>query len=277
MAPAAGRESGGRKDREVRRLRHFLPDRRAGAARRRLPDAFNPDQWMEPKEQRRVDDFIVFAHVRRDARRSRTPAGRPRPSEEEIDDRRDDRLRHRRPRTASPTPPITLHERGPRRHLAVLHSRPPDQSGLGLRLDPLRPQGAQPRGGDRLLDRRACDRRRGAADRARRRRRHGGRRRRSRRSCRLALAGFCACRALSTDFNDEPDAGLAALGQGPRRLRDGRGRRRPGARGTRARQGARRARSMPRSSATACRATPITSPRPPPDGDGAFRCDEHAR
>ena len=25
------------------------------------PDAFNPDEWMEPKEQRKVDDFIVFA------------------------------------------------------------------------------------------------------------------------------------------------------------------------------------------------------------------------
>jgi len=25
------------------------------------PDAFNPDDWMEPKEQRRVDDFIVYA------------------------------------------------------------------------------------------------------------------------------------------------------------------------------------------------------------------------
>ena len=24
------------------------------------PDAFNPDDWMEPKEQRRVDDFIVY-------------------------------------------------------------------------------------------------------------------------------------------------------------------------------------------------------------------------
>jgi 3-oxoacyl-[acyl-carrier-protein] synthase II len=23
-------------------------------------DAFNPDDWMEPKEQRRVDDFIVY-------------------------------------------------------------------------------------------------------------------------------------------------------------------------------------------------------------------------
>jgi 3-oxoacyl-[acyl-carrier-protein] synthase II len=25
------------------------------------PDAFNPDEWLEPKEQRKVDDFIVFA------------------------------------------------------------------------------------------------------------------------------------------------------------------------------------------------------------------------
>ena len=25
------------------------------------PDAYNPDDWMEPKEQRRVDDFIVYA------------------------------------------------------------------------------------------------------------------------------------------------------------------------------------------------------------------------
>src|SRR3954451_13938370 len=24
-------------------------------------DTFNPDQWMEPKEQRKVDDFILFA------------------------------------------------------------------------------------------------------------------------------------------------------------------------------------------------------------------------
>ena len=22
---------------------------------------FNPDQWMEPKDQRKVDDFIIFA------------------------------------------------------------------------------------------------------------------------------------------------------------------------------------------------------------------------
>jgi 3-oxoacyl-[acyl-carrier-protein] synthase II len=25
---------------------------------------FNPDQWMEPKDQRKVDDFIIFRDVR---------------------------------------------------------------------------------------------------------------------------------------------------------------------------------------------------------------------
>ena len=54
-------ECGGGASRELRRLRPRLPDRRAGAARRPRPDAFNPDEWMEPKEQRKVDDFIVFA------------------------------------------------------------------------------------------------------------------------------------------------------------------------------------------------------------------------
>ncbi len=47
--------------------------------------------------------------------------------------------------------------------------------------------------------------------------------------CELGIAGFCASRALSTGFNDTPAA----------------------------------RRSMPRSPATACRAMPITSPPPP--------------
>jgi 3-oxoacyl-[acyl-carrier-protein] synthase II len=33
----------------------------AQVPRRAAPDAFNPDEWMEPKEQRKVDDFIVYA------------------------------------------------------------------------------------------------------------------------------------------------------------------------------------------------------------------------
>ena len=54
--------------------------------------------------------------------------------------------------------------------------------------------------------------------------------------CELGIAGFCASRALSTGFNDEPPRRLAAMGQGPRRLRDGRRRRRAGAGGIRARE-----------------------------------------
>ena len=57
---------------------------------------------------------------------------------------------------------------------------------------------------------------------------------------RIALAGFAACRALSTGFQRPAREGLASLRQGPRRLRHGRGRRRRRARGLRARQGARR-------------------------------------
>ena len=56
----------------------------------------------------------------------------------------------------------------------------------------------------------------------------------------LGIGGFCAARALSTR-NDDPAAAQPALGHRSRRLRAGRGRRRAGARGVRACQGARRA------------------------------------
>ena len=40
---------------------------------------FNPDQWMEPKDQRKVDDFIIFAMCRGapGARRCRLASRRP--------------------------------------------------------------------------------------------------------------------------------------------------------------------------------------------------------
>ena len=72
----------------------------------------------------------------------------------------------------------------------VLHSRRLDQSRVRLRLDRARPQGAEPCGRDRLLDRRACDRRRRAADRARRRRRDGGGRHRIAGQPASRIAGF---------------------------------------------------------------------------------------
>ena len=135
---------------------------------------------------------------------------------------------------------ITLQEKGPRRIVAVLHPVGADQPRLRPGLDPVRLQGPEPCGGHRLLDRRACDRRCGAADPARRCRRDGGRRRRGRdlpaRHRRLRRLP----RAVDRLQRRRPTARLAPLGQGPRRLRHGRGRRRRGARGIRARQGARR-------------------------------------
>ena len=55
----------------------------AGSARRRLDGTFNPDDWMEPKDQRKVDDFIVFGWRPR-RRRCRTPAGSPKTYEDQI-------------------------------------------------------------------------------------------------------------------------------------------------------------------------------------------------
>ena len=57
-------------------------------------------------------------------------------------------------------------------------------------------------------------------------------------------------------------AGVAPLGQGPRRLRHGRGRRVPSCSRSTSTPSAAGPRSTPRSRATACRATPTTSPRP---------------
>ena len=119
---------------------------------------YNPDQWMEPKEQRKVDEFIVYRDVRGDARRSSDAGWKPTTDEEQ---------------TATGVmigsgiggiegiaeTAITLKERGPRRvspffipgRLINLASR--------LCVDRARPEGAEPRGRHRLLDRRACHRR----------------------------------------------------------------------------------------------------------------------
>ena len=79
-----------------------------------------------------------------------------------------------------------------------------------------------------------------AHDPVRRCRRDDRRRRRVRGSSPTSVGGFCSMKAMSTR-NDDPTARLAPVGHGPRRLRAGRRRRHPGARGIRARQGARRA------------------------------------
>ena len=86
----------------------------------------------------------------------------------------------------------------------------------------------------------------------------------------LGAGRLRSAKALSTR-NDDPEARLAALRQGPRRLRDGRGRRDPDLRGARARQAARRARSTPRSRATARPTTRYHITAPKEDGGGPAR------
>ena len=93
--------------------------------------------------------------------------------------------------------------------------------------------------------------------------------------CRLGIAGFAAARALSTQVQRHAGEGVAPVGQGPRRLRHGRGRGHRRARGTRARQEARR-QDLRRG-----RRLRHVRRRPPHhrarrDGDGAFRCMQMA-
>ena len=221
---------------------------------------FNPDEWMEPKEQRKVDDFIVYAMAA--AKQAIDDAGwQPTDLEDQ---------------SATGVligsgigglggiyeASITLHERGPRRispffipgRLINLASgqvsiryglKGPNHSvvtacstgahaiGDAARLIALGDADVMVAGGaespvNRLVDRR-LRRLPGAVDRLQRPAR----------------------------------AGLAALRQGPRRLRHGRGRRRRRARGARARAGPRREDLRRGRSATASPATPTTSPRRP--------------
>ena len=58
--------------------------------------------------------------------------------------------------------------------------------------------------------------------------------------CRLGLAGFCASQGLEHQVQRRADQGVPSLGQGSRRLRDGRGRRRRGSRGVATREKTRR-------------------------------------
>ncbi len=121
----------------------------------------------------------------------------------------------------------------------VLHPRQHHQCGRRAGVDPSRPARTEHRAGHGLHDVDAFDRPGLPPDPVRRRRHHGGGRFRdgvhaARR--RQLLPGACAVPAQRRACAREP-----SVGQGPRRFRDGRRRRRRRPRGIRAREGTRRA------------------------------------
>jgi 3-oxoacyl-[acyl-carrier-protein] synthase II len=165
------------------------------------PDAFNPDEWMEPKEQRKVDDFIIFAAAAA-GQALKDADWAPKTYEDQVD-------------TgvligsgigglggiyeAS----VTLHEKGPRRispffipgrlinlaggHVSIVHGLKGPNHAVVTACS----TGAHAIGdAGRLIalgDAKVMVA--GGAESA---------------VNRLALAGFAACRALSTGFNDRP-------------------------------------------------------------------------
>ena len=119
---------------------------------------YNADQWMEPKEQRKVDDFIVYAMCA--TRQALDDAGW-KPTSHEDQNATGVMIGsgiggvEGIAETA-----IILKERGPRRVSPFFIPGRHHQPRLRLRLDRVRAQGPEPCGRHRLLDRRACHRRR---------------------------------------------------------------------------------------------------------------------
>ena len=217
--------------------------------------SFNPSDWMEPKEQRKVDEFIIYAMGA--ATQALTDAGwKPTAYEDQI-------------RTGVLIGsgigglqgiekfPLLFAERA-RAGTPVLHSRAPDQSRRRLCLHRHGLNSSEPRRRHRLLDRRRMP---SATPRA------SLPSAMPRDACRRQIAGpgwqsrLAACRALSTNFNDRPQRASRPYDRDQRQLRH---------RGREPRRRARRA-STPRQEHTdLCRvigyrlsATPSTSPRPP--------------
>ncbi len=165
---------------------------------------FNPDQWMEPKEQRKVDDFIIYAMCAATPGARRMPAGSRTADEDQISTGVMIGSGIGGIEGIAETS-IVLKETGPRRVSPFFIPGRLINLASGYVSIAHRAEGPEPCGGHRLLDRRARDRRRRAADRARRRRGDGGGRRGVADQSRIGMAGFIACRALSTGFNDTPE------------------------------------------------------------------------
>ena len=139
---------------------------------------FNPDQWVDPKEQRRMDDFIIYGLAA--AKQAVVDSGWEPKTEEE------------RCRTGVligsgigglagiEDASILVHEKGPRRLSPFFIPGRLINLVSGYASIEHGYQGPQPCGGDGLRHRRACHRRCGAADRAGRCRCDAGGRRGSR-------------------------------------------------------------------------------------------------
>ena len=162
---------------------------------------FNPDQWMEPKEQRKVDDFIIFAMA---AARQALDDADWRPATEEdkcatgtligsgiggLSGIADTALllKERGPRRVSPffipgrlinlaSGYVSIEHglKGPNHSVVTACSTGAHAIGDGARLIALGDADVMVAGGTESP------------------------------ICRLAMAGFCAARALSTGFNDAP-------------------------------------------------------------------------
>jgi 3-oxoacyl-[acyl-carrier-protein] synthase II len=165
------------------------------------PDAFNPDDWMEPKEQRRVDDFIVYG-MSAATQALRNANWAPKTYEEEIETgvligsgigglggiyETSVTLYEKGPRKISPFfipgriinllsghVSIANNLKGPNHAVVTACSTGAHAIGDAGRLIALGDANVMVAGGAESTVNR------------------------------LSMAGFCACRALSTGFNDRP-------------------------------------------------------------------------
>ena len=189
---------------------------------------FNPDQWMEPKDQRKVDDFIIFAMAA--ARQALDDANWHPETEEDkcatgtligsgiggLSGIADTALllKERGPRKVSPffipgrlinlaSGYVSIEHglKGPNHSVVTACSTGAHAIGDASRLIVLGDADVMVAGGTESP------------------------------ICRLAMAGFLRGARAFDRFQRDAGTGLASLRQGSRRLRDGRGRRHRGARG----------------------------------------------